>query len=126
MRNLHAAYTSLPKLRCVFFTIVIRNQSLQDKYPGGRDAFINEHGGQCNDHITIYCDMGGDIEDVFKALDECEMEHKTDFAALDAGLSEMLCSFKPEMREKPFPVDTGVDWLKGQYWKDNVRVKFSE
>ncbi len=126
MRNLHAAYTSLPKLRCVFFTIVIRNQSLQDKYPGGRDAFINEHGGQCNDHITIYFDMGGEIEDVFKTLDECEMERKTDFAALDAGLSEMLCSFKPEMRENPFPVDTGVDWLKGQYWNGNVWVTFSE
>ena len=126
MRNLHAAYTSLPKLRCVFFTIVIRNQSLQDKYPGGRDAFINDHGGQCNDNITIYYDMGSDIGDVFKALDECGMEYKEDFTTLDTMDSELLCSCMPELRERPFPVDTRVGWLKGQYWNGNVWVTYSE
>ena len=126
MRNLHAAYTSKPKLRCVFYTIIIRNQSLNDKYPGGLEAFINEHGVQCNNYITVYYDMGSDIGDVLEAIHECGMERSVDFTTLDTMESAMLCCMKPELRKRPFTVDTRVDWLKGQYWKDNVWVTFSE
>ena len=34
--------------------------------------------------------------------------------------SEMLCSFMPEKRERPFPVDTRTSWFKAKYWNGNV------
>ena len=122
MTNLHVAYTSFPKLRCVFCTIIIRKQSLQEKYPGGLEAFVNHYGVQCNDRIAVYCDMGSDVGDVLMVLHQCGMKEFEDFATLDTVDAEMLCCAFPEMRERPFPVDTRVGWLKAQFWHGNVWV----
>jgi hypothetical protein len=124
MTAMHVAYTSSPQLRCVFYTIVIRNEALQEKYPGGREAFINRYKAPSNDRITVYCDMGSDIGDVFRDLEECGMEDFEDFTTLDAGESDLWCCCKPEMRKRPFPVDTQVVWLKGEYRDGTVWVWF--
>jgi hypothetical protein len=124
MTAMHVAYTSSPKLRCFFYTIVIRNQSLQEKYPGGRKAFINRYKAPSNDRITVYCDMGSDIGDIFRDLEERGMEDFEDFTTLDAAESDMWCCCKPEMRKQPFPVDTQVGWLKGEYRDGTVWVWF--
>jgi hypothetical protein len=124
MTAIHVAYTSSPKIRCVFYTIVIRNEALQEKYPGGREAFINRYRAPSNDRITVYCDMGSDIGDVFRDLEECGLVDFEDFTTLDAGESDMWCCCEPEMGERPFPVDTQVEWLKGEYRDGAVWVWF--
>jgi len=124
MTNLHVTYTSFPRLRCVFCTIIIRNQSLQEKYPGGLEAFVRHFNARCNDRIAVYCDMGSDIGDVLMVLHQCGMKEFEDFTTLDTVDSEMWCCAKPEMRKRSFSVDTRVEWLKGQFWKGNVWVWF--
>jgi hypothetical protein len=52
--------------------------------------------------------MGSDIEDVLRDLHECGMVQFEDFTTLDAAESDMMCCCKPEMRERPFPVNTRV------------------
>lgn len=39
-------------------------------------------------------------------------------------LCDMWCCCKPEMRERPLPVDTQVGWLKGEYRDGTVWVWF--
>jgi len=124
MTAMHVAYTSSPKLRCAFFTVVIRNEALQEKYPGGREAFISRYGAPSNDRITVFCDMGSDIGDVFRDLEECGMADFEDFTTLDAAESDMWCCCKPDLRKHPFPVDTQVGWLKGEYRDGAVWVWF--
>jgi hypothetical protein len=124
MTAIHVAYTSSPKLRCFFYTIVIRNEALQEKYPEGREAFISRYKAPSNDCITVYCDMGTDIGDVFRDLEKCGMEQFQDFTTLDAAESDMWCCCKPEVGERPFPVDTQVEWLKGEYRDGTVWVWF--
>ena len=124
MTAMHVAYTSSPQLRCVFYTIVIRNEALQEKYPGGREAFINRYKAPSNDRITVYCDMGSDIGDVFRDLEDCGLVDFEDFTTFDAGESAMWCCCEPDMGERPFPVDTQVEWLKGEYRDGIVWVWF--
>jgi hypothetical protein len=64
MYNPYVAYTSFPRLRCVFFSVIIRNQALQEKYPGGLEALIQDYGAQSNDRISVYNDMGLDFGDL--------------------------------------------------------------
>jgi hypothetical protein len=122
--NMHVAYTSFPKLRCVFCSAIIRNQSLQIKYPGGLEAFTQNFAVQSNDRISVYNDMGSDIGDLLMILHQFGMKEFQDFTTLDTVDSEMWCCAKPEMRKRPFAVDTQVGWLKGQFWKGNVWVWF--
>ncbi|MBC2734155.1 MAG: hypothetical protein HF981_07345 [Desulfobacteraceae bacterium] len=106
----------------MFCTIIVRNQSLQEKYPGGLKAFVHHFNAQHNDRIAVYCDMGSDIGDVLMVLHQCGMKKLKDFTTLDTVDSEMWCCAKPEMRKRPFVVDTQVGWLKGQFWQGNVWV----
>ena len=78
MYNRHVAYTSFPKLRCVFYSVIIRNQSLQEKYPGGLEAFTQNYGVQSNDRISVFCDMGSDIGDLLVALHQCGIKEFDD------------------------------------------------
>jgi len=124
MTNLHVTYTSFPRLRCVFCSAIIRNRSLQEKYPGGLEAFTQNFGVQSNDRISVYNDMGSDIGNLLVILHRCGMKEFQDFTTLDTVDSEMWCCAKPELRKRPFAVDTRVGWLKGQFWKGNVWVWF--
>ncbi|MFO7496949.1 MAG: hypothetical protein R6X05_15090 [Desulfobacterales bacterium] len=87
---------------------MIHTKSIQGKYPGGLDSFTKNYSVQSNDSIAVLCDMGSDIEDVLRDLHECGMVQFEDFTTLDAAESDMMCCCKPEMRERPFPVNTRV------------------
>ena len=68
--------------------------------------------------------MGSDIGDLLVVLRKCGMKQLEDFTTLDTVESEMRCCINPEMRKRPFTVDTRVDWLKGHFWKGNVWVLY--
>ena len=107
MYNPYVAYSSFPRLRCVFYSVIIRNQSLQEKYPGGLEAFIQNYGAQSNDRLSVFNDMGLDVGDLLAVIEKYGCRQCEDFTMLDTVESEMWCNFKPEMRERPLPVDTG-------------------
>jgi hypothetical protein len=126
MLNFHTAYTSLPKIRCTFYAIIIRKQSLQERYPGGVAAFANHYYIQSNDHIAVCCDMKSDVGNTLLALHQCGLMQSEDFTTFDTIESEMWCSINPEMRERPFSVDTRVEWLEAQYWNGTVWVWYCQ
>jgi len=70
--------------------------------------------------------MGSDIGDFLRDLEDCSMVLFEDFTAFDTVDSDMWCCMKPELRERPFPVDTRVGWLKGEYRDGTVWVWFRE
>ena len=75
MYNPYVAYTSFPRLRCVFFSVIIRNQALQEKYPGGLEAFIQDYKAQSNDRISVYNDMGLDVGDLMAVIENMAVDN---------------------------------------------------
>ena len=63
-------YTTQRKLRCVFYSLVIKTQALKQKYPGGIRGFGKKEGGRYNKQITVCCYMGSDVDDACLDLKE--------------------------------------------------------
>ena len=112
--RLYVAHDSSEKIRCSFFTVVIRNKALAQKYNGGLKGFMNKHIARCNNDIAVDCYMGGDIEDTIKDLTQNGLTIDEDFTVFDA---ESLCMELIMDRDKAkirHTVELGVGWLKAQ------------
>jgi hypothetical protein len=68
--------------------------------------------------------MGSDIGDVFRDLEVRGMMDFENSTILDAGESDMRCCCEPEMRQRPFPVETQAGWLKAEYRDGTLWVWF--
>ena len=66
--ELYVVHSKEEKFRCAFYTLVIRNEALAKHYKGGMPGFMKNYGARCNDHITVWCDMGSEINEVEKHL----------------------------------------------------------
>ena len=113
--RLYVAHDSSEKIRCSFFTLVIRNKSLTQKYNGGLKGFINKYGARCNNDIAVNCYMGGDIEDTIKDLFQNGLTIDEDFTVFDAEGLFMQLRMSPEYAKMLHIVDLGVRWLKAQF-----------
>ena len=114
-------YTSNREIRCAFFTLVIRNEALEEKYKGGLEAFVNKYLCEYNDDITKRIAMAADY--LGPALDEIEesgLLSETDYLLFDAS-GHILC---PE--EDYTEAYLGVDWLKGYYLDSGTMVCYSK
>ena len=118
MRSADVEITSLLKLQCANHTVIFRNESLENNYPGGLDAYINQHGVNYNAHITIQCVT----VDTTRALEKFGMNQGKDFVAIDAVESEMWQMIHSDDIEYPFWLDTGADWLKCEHRNGRVLV----
>jgi len=110
-------YTSEKEIRCVLYTLVVRNQALVEKYRGGLRRFLKRYGGEYNDEITTLCYMnpeyGSDVAD----LEANGLERSKDFVVLIDDL------YGPPSCHKdfePYPFD--VPWLRGYYHHGNIMV----
>ncbi len=112
-------YQSAGELRCAFITIVVKNEALKAKYPGGIEAYARKFHARFNDRITVTCSMG-EIDDNISALkkhdvsaDECVMVDFTDYSLMNS-----VAEFLPETVKltEPYEIDMGVKWLKA--WAD--------
>ena len=115
--RLYVAHDSSEKIRCSFFTVVIRNKALTQKYNGGLKGFMNKHSARCNNDIAVDCYMGGDIEDTIKDLTQNGLTIDEDFTVFDA---ESFCMELIMDRDNPkirHTVELGVGWLKAQFVK---------
>ena len=114
MHDLYIAYNlEEEKMGCASLTLVIKNDSLRLKYPGGLKAFIEKYLARCNRHITASCTMSGpefldevdDIGDHGLGLDE-------DFWAFDFWNYGVAVTTRPEGKIQPHEINTKVGWLK--------------
>ena len=112
----HIVFKRNRKLRVIFTSVIVRNESLGEKYPGGLAEFIHSHGGECNNQITTVWSMSGwEIEKVMADMLDQGLTHGVDFKFLAGGHYAIDIALHPDRDRDPHPVDFGVDWLKGQY-----------
>jgi hypothetical protein len=107
--------------------VVIKNEALNKKYPEGFKAFATEHGARCNDDITVYCDMGGDVNLIVSQLKELGLEYHKDYCVFDAAGEAIALTMGNQKVENIIPIDLGVEWLGAHFNPDTgVEVWYSK
>ena len=123
--DLYVVHSKEEKLRCAFYTLVIRNEALMKHYKGGMPGFMKNYGARCNDHITVWCDMGSDINDAIDDLIENGLTIDEDFVFFDAASYSMEQSMIYKVARRNH-VNTGVNWLKARYGDGAIYVWYAE
>jgi len=123
--ELYVVHSKEEKFRCAFYTLVIRNEALAKHYKSGLPGFMKNYGAKCNDHITVWCDMGSEINDAIKDLIEDGLTMDEDFVFFDVGSYSMAQSMIHKV-ERRNHVNTGVNWLKARYAHGAIYVWYAE
>jgi hypothetical protein len=123
--DLYVVHSKEEKFRCVFYTLVIRNKALAKHYKGGLPGFMQNYGARCNDHITVWCDMGSDINEAIEDLIENGLTIEKDFVFVDAGSFAIYYSIGNK-GVRQTPVDVGVTWLNARYADGVIYVWYVE
>jgi len=76
---------------------------------------VNRYNAQSNNHITVFCDMGGEFHDTVKDLITNGLKMDEDFTLFDAGRLALSASIDMGRFKKPRMIDIGLDWLRVQY-----------
>ena len=114
--KIESEFTSEPEISCVFYTLVIRNEAINQKYEGGLKAFVAEHRAQYNNDITVTCFMSSDnLYEASEMLQNKGLKWEEDFTYFDATA---MSRKKPKVETIPFK----VKWLKGYCSKDHSHV----
>jgi hypothetical protein len=109
--KIESYFISEVEISCVFYTVVIRNESVNQICKGGIKAFVAEHGVKYNDDLTVMIFMApSGIENTEEMLEKLGFKYGDDFTWFDA--TEMARR-KPIVKRIPFK----AKWLKG-YCKD--------
>lgn len=93
------------QIRCVFYTLVVRNESLKRKWKAGLHSYWKEYNAQYNNDISTNCFMGPYWDEQVDALIASGLKARTDFALFDASDVIMKKAYEP------FPMP--VSWLAG-------------
>ena len=118
--KIESKFTSEPEISCVFYTLVIRNEAINQKYEGGLKAFIAEHWTKYNNDITVMLFMGSDnLFDASDMLQNRGFKWEEDFTYFDATA---MSRKKPKVETIPFK----VKWLKGYCSKDHSHVSLAK
>ena len=123
--KLFVVHNSEERFRCVFDTLVIRNKALVKHYQGGLHGFIENYGALCNNHITVWCDMGSDLNKAINDLVESGLTMDDDFVFIDAGSYAMVQSTLDKVARRNH-LDLGVSWLNARYVGGGIYVWYAE
>jgi hypothetical protein len=114
--KVESIFISEPEISCVFCTIVIRNESINQKYKGGIKTFVANHAVKYNNDLSVMIVMApGDVEVIEKMLNKLDFKREDDFTWFEA--SEIAWR-KPTVKSIPFK----VKWLKGYCSKGRAYV----
>jgi hypothetical protein len=114
--KIESTFISEPELPCVFYTVVIRNEAINQKYEGGIKAFVTKHGVKYNDDLSVMIFMApSGVEDTEEMLKKLGFKREDDFTWFEA--SEMARR-KPTVKIIPFK----AKWLKGYCSKGRAYV----
>ncbi|MFO7964020.1 MAG: hypothetical protein R6U50_08890 [Desulfobacterales bacterium] len=116
----HLVHTSRKRMRCVFNSLVIRNDSIKAKYQGGLRRFHQTHGGMTNNDISVFVSMDDEVDGVVMDLIDNGLSNGQDFTFVDAGGFSIYASMSNE--DYPQDVQLQVDWLKGRYAEGGIWV----
>ena len=113
------------RFRCAFYTLVIRNKALVKHYKGGLHGFVENYAARCNNYITVWCDMGSEINAAINDLVESGLTMDVDFVFMDAGSYAIAQSMIHKVGRRNH-LDVGVSWLKGRYANGGIYVWYAE
>ena len=106
-------YTSNKTIRCFFFTVVVKNESLVKNYQGSLRGFMEKYYPLCNKDISVRVYMNGnDCYDLIDDLIENGLKMGEDFGCFDA--SDLYYYMYPDECTWRKNLDLGVGWLKGR------------
>ena len=113
---LRYVYTSTKIIRCFFFTIVVKNESLVKHYQGSLKGFMEKYYPLCNQDISVSVFMNGDdFYDLIDDLIENGLKMGEDFGCFDASnLADDMYRYPDECTWRK-NLDLGVNWLKGRH-----------
>ena len=120
MHNLYLVHEDRRFIKCFFNTVVIRNEALAEKYPGGIKAFVELNAPRSNNEITATVHMGGDFAEVVEDLIAKGLEPLSDFILFDAG-SYLIGAGMGKGGQK---VQFAVPWLKGTCSDKGLFVRY--
>ena len=122
MTSTNLAMTSRLELQSAHHTVIFRNRSIEDKYPGGLEAFKSHYSCDANDYVAVHVVAIAVLGGMIRQFEAMGLVQGNDFVALEAVECEMLCRIHSEQVEQPFWFGTGADWLKYIYWKGKILV----
>ena len=126
--NLRVIYDSEKPVRCVFYTLVVKTESLKQKYEGGLAAFVNRYQPQCCKGLAVLCAMG--TEDLYEPIEELErsgLVGQDDFTCFDASSLALGVEVMRRLgHETPSDVKLPLTWLKGYARDGGVEVYLVE
>jgi hypothetical protein len=122
MTATNVAAQSSFELQCVHRTVIIRNASLEDKFPGGLNAFRRQYSAEANDHITVHRVPNAGIGNTIRKLEAVGLLQGEDFTTIDTVECEMWRLIHSDEIERPFWFETGADWLQYKHWNGKVLV----
>ena len=109
-------YTSNKIIKCFFFTVVVKNESVVKYYDGSLKGFMEKYYPLCNQDISVRVYMnGGDCYRLMDDLIENGLRKGKDFVCFDADYLFDLMYCYPDKYPLRKNLDLGVDWLKGRY-----------
>ena len=122
MTSTNLAAKSRLELQSAHHTVIFRNRSIEDKYPGGLEAFKDYFSCDANDHIAVQVVGIAVLGGMLRQFEAMGLVQGNDFVALETVECEMLCMIHSEQVEQPFWFETAADWLKYKYWKGKILV----
>lgn len=108
MSQPYLAHIDRRKFGIAFYTIVVRNQAVVEKYPGGLPAFVSKHRATCNNDITVCCFMGDDVDELYHDLVDNGFKRREDFAFFD--ISREIMWLEGDQR-----IVSHVPWMRCEY-----------
>ena len=102
------------EIRCVFYTLAVRNEALEKKWRGGLPDYWSRFNTIHNSGITVSCFMGPYWGEQLEALIANGLEERKDFIIFDASDVILKKDFEP-FRFR-------VDWLDGYVHKAGVMI----
>jgi hypothetical protein len=110
--SLSFVYTSNKRIKCFFFIVVVRNESLVKYYPGSFKGFMEKYYPLCNLDISVRVYMNAaDWFDLMEDLIGNGLKMGEDFCRFDTDyLIDSMYSHSNGRKN----LDFGVDWLRGR------------
>jgi hypothetical protein len=102
------------EIRCVFFTLAVRNEALKKKWPGGPRDFWKRYDTVHNEAVTTSCFPGPYWDEQVKPLVAKGLREQKDFVLFNAAKAVPMKDYEP------FPLPAG--WLAGYVYKAGVMV----
>lgn len=110
----YSHYTPAEEIPCASYSLVARNQAIENKWRGGLRDYLRKYGCTYNDKIAVNCEMGFYFEKQLDDLADNGLDMNEDFTLFDAGADRILHDGEP--------CPTNADWLGGYFHDGGVMV----